>query len=618
MRALRRRAIGCAAAAATGAVLLGTATAAPAQVPASVGNGIPTGQMSVQLFNYGGFISNGGNGGPASPITVARPECVQGGAEATTDDCRWYRLELLFAFLQSKGVTSVELFGHAAFPSNDEVGGPFGLVSYRALLDRYGLHAGGWHGSMNEANWDARVAAAKILGADYIGSGGVADPGINSYDAVLRSAQALNRLGKKSVEAGVGPAYIHNHTGEFDRQYVDDGVLKYTYDILMERTDPRYVVGELDVFWSSDAFNDVTGTATAAFMDKWGPRIQMLHIKDGINIAGQPSPTNSRSGSPRATGTGELDFRPIFAAALDRARYLHQEHDGGTLTDAETSLTNLKGTGPSVVGTLHAKPPSFTSVPAGTAAADNVTPVLVQNTGDAPLTITNVQVQSSGQPADGGDFAIVSQNCTAAGGGGPLAPGTSPITRGTCIVNVGFKPTKSNYTSVARLQFTSSSDAATESVLLAARSTGDSLGTVGGDVPSLLQLNVVNAGGSFGTFVPGVNATYSTALAATATTTTGDAALSVVDASGNVTGHLVNGAFSLAQPLDVRALGAGDTTEFAPLNTDGSPLLLKSWGTPVTADPLTLGFRQAIGSTEALRAGTYSKTLTFTLSTTTP
>ena len=38
---------------------------------------------------------------------------------------------------------------------------------------------------------------------------------------------------------------------------------------------------------------------------------------------------------------------------------------------------------------------------------------------------------------------------------------------------------------------------------------------------------------------------------------------------------------------------------------------------PTTTDPVTLGFRQAIGATDVLRAGTYSKTLTFTLSTTT-
>ena len=628
MRALRRRAIGCAAAAATGAVLLVGAGAAQAQIPERIGNGIPTGQGSVQMFNYGGFVGNGGGMGAASPITIGRPECLNSAPAATrdSDDCRWYRLGLLFAFLRSKGVTSIELFGHGGFPSNTETEepsvNPFGLKAYRALLDTYGLHAAGWHGSMNETQWDARVNAAKILGADYIGSGGVADPGIATYANVLLSAQALNRMGKKAVEAGVGPTYIHNHTGEFDTKYVDDGVEKYTYDILMERTDPRYVVGELDVFWSSDAFNDVTGAATAAFMDKWGTRIQMLHIKDGIGIPGQPSPTNSRSGSPRATGTGELDFRPIFAAAINRARYYHQEHDGGTLTDADISLTNLKGRGPASVGTLHAKPPGFLSVPAGTAAASNVTPVVVQNSGDQPLTITGVQIQANGVPNDSGDFSLVSQNCTT---GGPLVagdPNANPVVaRGTCVVNVGFKPTKSNYTSVARLQFTSNSDNATESVLLAAKSTGDSLGTVSGDVPSVLQLSVVNNGGSFGTFVPGVAAAYTTALAASATTTTADAALSVTDTSTTAPGHLVNGAFSLPQALGVRALGLGDSpaTAYSPVSeTAGAPVALKSWGSPMTAAPLTLGFRQAIGATDVLRAGSYSKTLTFTLSTTTP
>ena len=33
---------------------------------------------------------------------------------------------------------------------------------------------------------------------------------------------------------------------------------------------------------------------------------------------------------------------------------------------------------------------------------------------------------------------------------------------------------------------------------------------------------------------------------------------------------------------------------------------------------LTLGFRQSIGATDVLRSGSYSKALTFTLSTTTP
>jgi hypothetical protein len=240
---------------------------------------------------------------------------------------------------------------------------------------------------------------------------------------------------------------------------------------------------------------------------------------------------------------------------------------------------------------------------------------VVTNDGDAPLTFTGANpVTLAANAEDGGnqtrdDFQIVSHNCSSAA---PIPPG------GTCTVNVAFRPSRTNYTSVARLQFNSNSDDAMDRVLLAARSTGDANATVGGNVQSILQLSIVNTGGSFGTFVPGQNATYNTALAATATTTTADAALSVADLSGNQPGRLVNGAFSLASPVGVRALGLGDdpATAFTPVT--GTPQTLKSWSTPVTSAPLTLGFRQQIGSTEALRAGAYGKTLTFTLSTTTP
>ena len=39
---------------------------------------------------------------------------------------------------------------------------------------------------------------------------------------------------------------------------------------------------------------------------------------------------------------------------------------------------------------------------------------------------------------------------------------------------------------------------------------------------------------------------------------------------------------------------------------------------PVSNDSVTLSFSQAIGANEALRTGSYSKSLTYTLSTTTP
>jgi hypothetical protein len=50
----------------------------------------------------------------------------------------------------------------------------------------------------------------------------------------------------------------------------------------------------------------------------------------------------------------------------------------------------------------------------------------------------------------------------------------------------------------------------------------------------------------------------------------------------------------------------------------GAPLALLSWSAPVSHDPVAIAFRQTIGSNDPLRTGSYGKTLTFTLSTTTP
>jgi hypothetical protein len=77
----------------------------------------------------------------------------------------------------------------------------------------------------------------------------------------------------------------------------------------------------------------------------------------------------------------------------------------------------------------------------------------------------------------------------------------------------------------------------------------------------------------------------------------------------------------LPQALQLRAVNAANpTASFVSLSeTAGTPVDLLTYPGPTAgADPVTLGFRQAIGATDVLRAGTYSKQLTFTLSTTTP
>ena len=102
--------------------------------------------------------------------------------------------------------------------------------------------------------------------------------------------------------------------------------------------------------------------------------------------------------------------------------------------------------------------------------------------------------------------------------------------------------------------------------------------------------------------------------------TAGDATLSVADPSATATGHLVNGAFSLPSALQAKASSAAGTGAASLANVGGSsaPTSLLTYSGPVSNDAVTVAFSQHISANDALRTGSYSKTLTFTLSTTTP
>ena len=130
---------------------------------------------------------------------------------------------------------------------------------------------------------------------------------------------------------------------------------------------------------------------------------------------------------------------------------------------------------------------------------------------------------------------------------------------------------------------------------------------MGGSVAATLALTL-GTPATFGAFTPGVAREYTASTNANVISTAGDAALTVADPSTNATGRLVNGTFALAAPLQASGGGA-----FAPL-----PATLKTYGGPVSNDAVAIAFHQQIAANEPLRTGSYSKTLTFTLSTTTP
>ncbi|MBE2320745.1 family 78 glycoside hydrolase catalytic domain [Solirubrobacter sp. CPCC 204708] len=118
-------------------------------------------------------------------------------------------------------------------------------------------------------------------------------------------------------------------------------------------------------------------------------------------------------------------------------------------------------------------------------------------------------------------------------------------------------------------------------------------GRVGGTVPATLALTLDGAA-TFDPFIPGTARDYTAKTFANVISTAGNATLSVSDP-----GRMTNGAFTLAEPLRVA-------------------FSKSSWTAPVSNEKVDVEFKQLIKANDPLRTGTYSKTLTFTLSTTQP
>ncbi|WP_323960055.1 TIM barrel protein [Arthrobacter sp. JZ12] len=280
------------------AVLAGPAVAAPASGNANAaaecaGRSVPASKISFQLYSYAGWQQEVGTEG-------------------------------ILAELAEIGYKNVEPFGASYEGRSAE--------EFRDLLKEYGLKAPSAHGSTAETTFDETLAYAKTIGQKYTGSGGWASPGINrdgtsTYADVLATAEAMNRLGQLSTEAGTGKHFGHNHWWEFTTLVTnpETGERTTAYEVLLANTDPRYVAFQLDVFWASDAGVDVVD-----LLERYGDRIELLHIKDGA----LPDNTLGFQSFPLLTdvGEGDIEWGPILDAAQGHVKYYVIERDGAPAT----------------------------------------------------------------------------------------------------------------------------------------------------------------------------------------------------------------------------------------------------------------------------------------------
>ncbi len=303
------------------------------------------------------------------------------------------------------------------------------------------------------------------------------------------------------------------------------------------------------------------------------------------------SPTGVRTANPRLT------VQTINGTSMQATTAHVANPAAGTWEiDVELNLTSSgKEFTQTVLGDLLAQAPVITSPASGSTTTQPQPPI--SGTGVAGDTVT---VSSAG--------AVI---CTAvvAGDGTwsciptvalPLGPKTLTLTATQADQTGIASPASAPVTFTDSLGFTSTT------------------ATVGATTASTLSLTL-GAPAAFGVFTAGLAQDYFATQTATVLSTAGSSTLTVSDPSTTATGYLVNGTYALAQPLLVKAsspLGAGGS--YLPIGGSASPTTVLTYTAPVANDPVTITFKQSIAATDPLRTGTYSKTLTFTLSTTQP
>lgn len=194
----------------------------------------------------------------------------------------------------------------------------------RALLDRLQITAPSAHGplTMLTDNWQKTIDDAKVMGHEYLIVAYLNDDQRKSLDDYRRHADLFNSAGEIARKSGVKLGY-HNHDFEFQPM---DG--KIPYDLLLERTDPKLVKLEMDLFWITNA-----GQSPLTYFSRYPGRIELVHVKD-------MDPAKKMVD----VGKGTINWAQIFAER-DKAgiRHFFVEHDNPPvpLESAKTSYDYL-------------------------------------------------------------------------------------------------------------------------------------------------------------------------------------------------------------------------------------------------------------------------------------
>lgn len=218
------------------------------------------------------------------------------------------------ARIAALGVTAVEPF-RLGRSDLDRAARLAHARSLKADIDAAGLTVSSTHARLPDAEdpgWFfeemAEAGAPIAIASTPDALPGFTRDALVSTEGVRRYADRLNALAKAAAAHGVRIGY-HNHEWEWTR--LDDG--RYGYDVLWDALDPA-VVAEVDLYWAQTA-----GQVPAEVVGRLGERVELVHVKDGPAVRGEPQV---------AAGQGSVALADALEAGRESIRAHIIEADG--------------------------------------------------------------------------------------------------------------------------------------------------------------------------------------------------------------------------------------------------------------------------------------------------
>lgn len=192
-----------------------------------------------------------------------------------------------------------------------EFAGTYGhdAAEVRTILDRLKLTAPSGHCDLSDVQGEKlakTMATARTLGHRYVTVAWIPDE-MRTVEGYGKVAEIFNTAGAALRKAGFQLAY-HNHDFEFKPL----GENRCGMDILLDRTDPKFLSMELDLFWIRHAKRDAL-----EYFRRYRGRFSMVHVKD-----------MAADGAMVDVGAGVMDWNELLTAARKAGvKHAFVEHD---------------------------------------------------------------------------------------------------------------------------------------------------------------------------------------------------------------------------------------------------------------------------------------------------